>query len=347
MERRITFQDIAKAAGVDKSTVSLSLSGHPRIPAATRERVRVVAEKLGYAPDPALASLAALRWRGGSRERQGLMLAFVGDDMRKAEPELRACLAGVRRQAALLGYGVEVFSLADYPSVSALSRVVRQRNLRGMVIGQSRRDLPAELFTGGEPPRVQCGFLRDLACDTVRPDLATAVNLAWRKLGGEGRRVVFYLELERGLHSDLAILGAARALSESIGRRGPRLVVEWREEGAAPSGKPAALPEADAVVVLNGKQRSRLLREGVVPAGVPVAPLHWLPGEPGEGGVDLRLEDAGRVAVNLLELKMRRVPLASAGFRQTVEVEPRWVEAVREDTARTKETAGQHRASGR
>ena len=43
--------------------------------------------------------------------------------------------------------------------------------------------------------------------------------------------------------------------------------------------------------------------------------------------MDLRLEDTGRVAVNLLELKMRRVPLATAGFRQTVEVEPRWVEA--------------------
>jgi hypothetical protein len=328
-EHRVTFLDIARAAGVDKSTVSLALSGHPRISAATRERVRAVAENLGYMPDPALASLAALRWRGAPGRRQGLVLAFVCDDIRKAEPELRACLAGVKRQAALLGYGVEVFSLSDYPSVPALLRVVRQRNLRGMVIGQSRHDLPEELFTAGEPPRVQCGFLRDVACDTVRPDLAAAVNLAWRRLGATtGKRVVFFLELERGLHSDIAVLGAARALSESIGRRGPRLVVEWRDEGVAPSGIPTRLDTADVVVVINGKQRLRLLAAGAVATTVPIVPLHVLPEERGVCGVDLRLQDTGRVAVNLLELKMRRVPLATAGFRQTVEVEPRWIETV-------------------
>ncbi len=81
------------------------------------------------------------------------------------------------------------------------------------------------------------------------------------------------------------------------------------------------------VVVINGKQRARLLRTKAVAATVPVVPLRLLPEERGMCGVDLRLEDTGRVAVNLLELKMRRVPLASAGFRQTVEVEPRWVEA--------------------
>lgn len=321
--------DIAREAGVDKSTVSLALSGHPRISAATKERVRAVSERLGYAPDPALSSLAAARWQG-RRDHKGVVLAFVCDDLKKAEPELRACLAGVKRQAALLGYDVEVFSLAAYPSAAALLRVVRQRNLRGMVIGQSRHDLPEELFAAGEPPRVECGFLRDVACDTVRPDLAAAVNLAWRRLGGGGKRVVFYLELERGLHSDLAVLGAARALAESMGRRGPRLVVAWREEGAEPVGAPTGLERADVVIVINGKQRARLLKTGAVPAKASVVPLHVLPDERGVRGVDLRLEDTGRVAVNLLELKMRRVPLATAGFRQTLEVEPRWIDGAPE-----------------
>ncbi len=327
MERRISYADIAVAAGVDKSTVSLALSGHPRIPETTRARIREVAKRLGYAPDPALASLAAQRWQG-RRDHKGLVLAFVCDDIRAAEPELKAYLAGVRRQAKLLGYGVEVFSLADYPSVAALLRVVEQRGLRGMVIGQSRRDLPAELLAAGEPPRVHCGFLRDVACDTVRPDLAAAVSLAWRRLGGGGRRVVIGLEVERGLHSDHAILGAARALAEAEGRAGPRLVVGWldrdEEEWLARLAK--AAERADALVVLNGKQRERVRRAKVWPAGAVVAPLHLLAGEKAPG-VDLRLEEVGRVAVNLLELKMRRVPLATAAFRQTLEVEPRWAEA--------------------
>lgn len=327
MERRVSFADIARVARVDKSTVSLALSGHPRIPEATRARVRAVAERLGYVPDPALASLAAQRWQG-RRDHKGVVLAFVCDDLRAAEPELRAYLAGVRRQAQLLGYGVEVFSLADYPSAGALLRVVAQRNLRGMVIGQSRRDLPEALLAAGEPPRVHCGFLRDVACDTVRPDLAAAVNLAWRRLGAAGRRVVFGLEVERGLHSDLAILGAVRALAEAAGRSGPRVVVGW--QGGAGEGFLEKLRKVadrtDVLVVVNGKQRDAVRRARVLPAGVPVVPLHVLPDDAADAGVDLRLEDVGRVAVNLLELKMRRVPLASAGFRQTLEVEPRWVE---------------------
>lgn len=325
MERRVSFADIARAAKVDKSTVSLALSGHPRIPEATRARVRAVAERLGYVPDPALASLAAQRWQG-RRDHKGLVLAFVCDDIRAAEPELKAYLAGVRRQAQLLGYGVEVFSLADYPSVAALQRVIGQRNLRGMVIGQSRSDLPEELLAAGEPPRVHCGFLRDVACDTVRPDLAAAVNLAWRRLRAGGRRVVFGLEVERGLHSDHAMLGAARALAEVEGRAGPKLVVGWldrdEEEWLARLAK--AAERMDVLVVLNDKQRRRVLQAGVLPSGAAIATLHMLAGEQG-AGVDLRLEEVGRVAVNLLELKMRRVPLATAAFRQTLEVEPRWV----------------------
>lgn len=330
MEHRVSFADIGREAGVDKSTVSLALSGHPRISAATKARVRAVAERLGYKPDPALASLAAQRWQG-RRDHKGLVLAFVCDDIRAAEPELLAYLTGVRRQAQLLGYGVEVFSLADYPSASALLRVVERRNLRGMVIGQSRRDLPGELLDAGEPPRVHCGFLRDVACDTVRPDLAAAVNLAWKRLGGGGRKVVFGLEVERGLHSDLAILGAARALAEAAGRSGPKVVAGWKDgpgEGWLAKLQKAA-GRMDVLVVLNGKQRERVLRARVLPPAAPVTPLHLLPADK-TPGVDLRLEDVGRVAVNLLELKMRRVPLASAGFRQTLEVEPRWRDAGQE-----------------
>lgn len=325
MEHRVSFAEIAKAAKVDKSTVSLAMSGHPRIPEKTRSRIRAVAERLGYVPDPALASLAAQRWQG-RRDHKGLVLAFVCDDIRTAEPELKAYLAGVRRQAGLLGYGVEVFSLADYPNAAALLRVVSQRNLRGMVIGQSRQDLPRELLAAGEPPRVHCGFLRDVPCDTVRPDLAAAVQLAWRRLGGKGRRVVFGLEVERGLHSDHAILGAARALAEAEGKAGPKLVVGWldRDEEDWLSRLRGAADRMDALVVLNGKQRERVRRAGVLPPQVMVAPLHVLPGEDSVG-VDLRLEEVGRVAVNLLELKMRRVPLATAAFRQTLEVEPEWV----------------------
>ena len=54
MDARPTLQDIAKRAGVGKATVSLALRNDPKISAATRERVRAIAEELKYRPDPAL-----------------------------------------------------------------------------------------------------------------------------------------------------------------------------------------------------------------------------------------------------------------------------------------------------
>src|ERR1051325_9261392 len=54
-----TMQRIADAAGVSRMTVSLALRNHPRISAATRERIRQVAERLGYHPDPEVSKLMA------------------------------------------------------------------------------------------------------------------------------------------------------------------------------------------------------------------------------------------------------------------------------------------------
>src|SRR4051812_45510213 len=58
---RVTLRDIARAAGVHFSTVSLALRDHPRIPAETRERLRQLARELGYVADPLLASLSSYR----------------------------------------------------------------------------------------------------------------------------------------------------------------------------------------------------------------------------------------------------------------------------------------------
>lgn len=48
MSKRVSIHDIAREADVSITTVSHSLSGKGRIPRATRERVRAVADRLGY-----------------------------------------------------------------------------------------------------------------------------------------------------------------------------------------------------------------------------------------------------------------------------------------------------------
>ncbi|HEY8744293.1 MAG TPA: LacI family DNA-binding transcriptional regulator [Chloroflexota bacterium] len=52
-----TIKDIAREVGMDYSTVSLALRGHPRIATATRHRIQQAADRLGYVPNRAAQAL--------------------------------------------------------------------------------------------------------------------------------------------------------------------------------------------------------------------------------------------------------------------------------------------------
>ncbi|MER5965363.1 LacI family DNA-binding transcriptional regulator [Streptomyces sp. NPDC002057] len=67
--RTVTLLDVARAAGVSKSTVSDALQGSGRVAEATRDHVREVAERLGYRPNS-----AARRLRRASAGAIGLHL---------------------------------------------------------------------------------------------------------------------------------------------------------------------------------------------------------------------------------------------------------------------------------
>jgi LacI family transcriptional regulator len=59
--RRVTINDVAAAAGVSRSTVSLVLRDEPRIPAATRDRVNDAMKRLGYVYDRRAAIMRTQR----------------------------------------------------------------------------------------------------------------------------------------------------------------------------------------------------------------------------------------------------------------------------------------------
>src|SRR5436305_14104955 len=58
---RVSLRDIAAEIGVSHVTVSLALRGDVRISVARRSEIAAAAERLGYRPDPTLASLSAYR----------------------------------------------------------------------------------------------------------------------------------------------------------------------------------------------------------------------------------------------------------------------------------------------
>lgn len=60
----LNMEDVARAAGVHQTTVSRALRNDRRLPEQTRQRIRKLAERLGYRPHPLLTALGVNLRRG-------------------------------------------------------------------------------------------------------------------------------------------------------------------------------------------------------------------------------------------------------------------------------------------
>ena len=100
---RVTSVDVAKAAGVSQSTVSLVFSGKAagRISAATEASVRAVAAELGYRPNAAARALKT----GAART-----VALVVPDI--TNPFFPRLLRGAQQAARAAGYAVALIDTA-------------------------------------------------------------------------------------------------------------------------------------------------------------------------------------------------------------------------------------------
>lgn len=149
--RRVTLSDIAKKVGYSKNTVSLALRGDPQIPPATRDRIRQVAEELGYQPNAIVAHLMAqLRASQSPRFQAKLALVNANRDQEafRNHPTIPTYVEGCERRAARLGYGFDRFWLHD-PTMRAETwiRVLRTRNINGIILVglMDQNRLPAHL----------------------------------------------------------------------------------------------------------------------------------------------------------------------------------------------------------
>lgn len=179
VQLRTTLNDIAQLAGCCKSTVSLALRNNPKIPASTRRRVQAAARQLAYRPDPALAFLAAHRWRPCLRTT-GTVIAFLtGGAVVPGQAEL---LSGIRRAAELAGYRVEQFSADAYPNPAHLSEVLRFRSIRGVIVGSLPDAAWAARFPWVQFAAVACDVsAAHLPLTRVASDHAGAVIRAWEE----------------------------------------------------------------------------------------------------------------------------------------------------------------------
>ncbi|MDI1250952.1 MAG: LacI family DNA-binding transcriptional regulator [Lacunisphaera sp.] len=133
-----TMQDVANAAGVARSTVSMALRNDRSIPPATRSRIFAAAEKIGYKTNPLVSALMTSLHARRTRQRHSV-LAYVTTDPEFAPwRSYRMFIEmqeGANMRAAELGYKLEEFALrAPGMTPRRYVQMLQARGILGMLI---------------------------------------------------------------------------------------------------------------------------------------------------------------------------------------------------------------------
>jgi alanine racemase len=121
--RRVRIADVAEAAGVSKTAVSFAFNNPDRLADDTAARIRVIADRLGYRPDPVARMLSQGRTRAiGVLTPQPLSVVF-------SNPFFGTLCEGVGLAADESGYGLYLIS----PLHGSLARAVGRASVDGFV----------------------------------------------------------------------------------------------------------------------------------------------------------------------------------------------------------------------
>jgi LacI family transcriptional regulator len=324
---KVTIEDVSRATGLSRGTVSRALNDRPDISPQTRQRVLDTCRKLKYVPSQAARSLATGRTyaiavvvddlcsafaaavlRGvltrAERERYIVHVVELGAEVRRAAERLRSLSGEQRIDSALIAAPLES------PCVEIVRDVLNVRAL------------------------VACWSLPGVRCDVLAPDQAESGRLVARHLLQGGPRNVLYLHTpgrpgaEERLEGFCEV-GRARGLDLDAA-----VVRVPAEERLGATGLGAVRPHLDRVraiaaaddflaidVMLLSAQAGRRPGQDIAVVGQGnehVAARIW----PTLSTVDFNGEEIGRRAV---EVALGRIDGTRKDAPQTVEVAPRLV----------------------
>lgn len=180
-QRPPTIYDVAREAGVAVSTVSRSFSRPGRVNAETADRIRVIAERMGYRANPLAKALPTGRTS---------MIALVISDI--TNPFYNEIIRGAQSAATEAGY---TMLLADAQESDRGERQAVERALpivEGVVLGGSRMsDSTIRVIAKQRPVVVLNRILTDVP--SVVTDTARGTRRAVEHLAGLGHRTITYL----------------------------------------------------------------------------------------------------------------------------------------------------------
>lgn len=335
MEHKVTMQDVAARAGCSKNTVSQALRNSPQIAKATRKRIRELAKKMGYRPNPMVSALMAQNASRVRKDSTGNVIGFlnhwpVGENSGRQHPNTIQMLEGMERRAGELGYRVEEFSTwgGNY-TPKRLHQILMTRRISGLVLTtlvcqEEFQKLPREHYiaAGSCPELTACG----IPCAIT--DCFGNMVMAMKKLESLGyRRPGLVINHAQDVLTNFQYRGGYEAWIGSSSHMSALPIYSFSHPNTRISLRQwveANRPD----VVLGVIQVHQLLREiGLsIPGDLGFATFDHHVSHRGIAGFDSRLDMVGEAVIDLITSRLYRNEFGLPKNARTVVVHGDWID---------------------
>jgi DNA-binding LacI/PurR family transcriptional regulator len=250
LEAAVNIGEVARLAGVSRSTVSYVLSGKRPVTEATRRRVLQVIEEVGYRPSAVARSLRTAETR---------TLGLVIPPLRhRLNAEQLFFVGAVADAAADHDYDV-LLSPSGGDREAAFDKLVGERRVDGIVLMETgEHDDRAQKLAASQVPFVTIGRTGSDAHAWIDLDYAGLIGHGARRLHALGHRQVALINrpqelLDRGYGPAVRAHQGFRAACAELGLAGPSLCCDdLPAAGQRSVGQIfAAAPEVTAILTIN------------------------------------------------------------------------------------------------
>jgi DNA-binding LacI/PurR family transcriptional regulator len=226
LPHRPTIIDVARKAGLSKSTVSAAFLDYSDVSPKTRERILLVARQMGYSPNVQAATLATRKDLKPATSSVAMVNHFESSD--EQESYKRGLHSQtIQRRLSELGYDSSIYNLGPQLSCEKLRKLLYSRGYAGIIFDEIR-DYADEIFSmDWEPFSLVCWgrTYRDPPCDFLRTSSFDSVCLAWNEIRKGGyRRIGFLLCRHRQVLLDDLERQGALAACQANRRRGEKAI---------------------------------------------------------------------------------------------------------------------------
>jgi DNA-binding LacI/PurR family transcriptional regulator len=327
-QRPVTTHDVANAAGVNQSTVSRALRNDPAVSQGLRDRIRKLADEMGYRPNPFVAAFTA-QVRNYRKSPQHATLAFFHPADYGSFDMSVGYWSGAKRRAETVGFRTEDFHLSDVGgSFERMKKIFWTRAICGVLI-----------FPVSDDPKFPETFFDGLAASTVDPSVHhphlnraqsnyfQGMQLCLRELTARGyRRPAFC-----SLLSEVGVIGAEwlgaftgwLAVQPPSNQIQPYLQTDWDE---ARFKKWLRKEKPDAIITNDQFFFWWAEDAGAVPPKVAFVALGGIHSRPEVSGVNQNGDLVGAAAVDMIVDQIHRNEYGLSPAAKTVLIEPAWRE---------------------